>query len=128
MSTDAINRYWSLKPLDFTELEQFTVFQPLPSARGQPENTVYIVLRSRRRDPKERLHLRFFGVDQLSLKVGAYAYLSMLEIISIQDRHWERLKFSVHETENDSLRFYCEDFEAQIQIETEEISGLTYKP
>lgn len=63
-----------------------------------------------------RLILAFFGVEQLRFQTDGY-FPFYLNITSIRDRHWERLKYIVHEEEEeeDTLRFYCERFEAAMQ-------------
>ncbi len=59
------------------------------------------------------LALSFYDVDQLRFTPSRFLPV-YLDISSIRDRGWERLRYVVHEEEEDRLHFFCVRFEARL--------------
>ena len=69
--------------------------------------------------------LTFHDVRDLSFGPGAFVPdLSLLEIWSIRDHHWEGLNYRVANDEQDNeLRFYCHHFDVTIVEATSNNQG-----
>jgi len=109
---EAIASYQALRPRAFTHLERFALVQPAtPGADVALHVTLRRPLSS---DPMMPvLALSFYGVDQLRFTPSRFLPV-YLDISSIRDRGWERLRYVVHEEEEDRLRFFCVRFEARL--------------
>ncbi len=59
--------------------------------------------------PEEKVVLKFIGVSSLKINElgGGLSQLCFLEIHDIRERQLDRLNFSVSETENNAISFYC---------------------
>lgn len=117
---EEIARYLALRPWEYFDLERLELEPPLTYLRSgtKQDRVLRIILRSP--STGARLVLAFFGVEQLRFQTDGY-FMFHLNITSIRDRHWERLKYIVHEEEEDTLRFYCERFESAMQVVADEI-------
>jgi hypothetical protein len=108
----AIECYWALKPIEFSETEGFELRYLVPTADELPRSDLTFVRRSGHSSDDPRLVPTFSTVAKLRLTDVGLLQLPLIEVFSIADRGWEQLKYSVHETEEDALEFYCETFEA----------------
>ena len=110
-----IEKFYSLKPSQFSTLVKLELEQIL-SLEAPPVLSLKIELRSENKQDKHSLILLFIGVQELRLKSlrSLYQILS-LKITSIWDRQWEDINYEVKENEDDSLFFFCNNFQTQIQ-------------
>lgn len=110
----AISHYYSLKPITFYWVERLDIRQTSPD--DYYELTLEMEMRHMDPQDKRRLLLKFDGVVNLRLTPPQRMVLSMtqLEISSIKDMHWEGLKYSVKEVEDETISFLCHSFSASI--------------
>ncbi len=75
-----------------------------------------LVLRPAHEKDPRRVTLSFHDVADLSFGPGIwFPHLSLLEIDSIKDRHWEGKHYAVHNDEQDNeLSFYCRYFDMAV--------------
>lgn len=112
----AIDLYQSLCPWDFPLFSRFDLRQ-IQDTNGEQGLLLTVILRPRDLSDTRRLQLTFTGVRTLRF-VPEHFFWAIplgLEIVSIQDRHWETLRYQVFNQEQDvELAFYAEDFNAAI--------------
>jgi hypothetical protein len=67
-------------------------------------------------EDSRRLILLFFGVRELKFNQPSLSLhkMSLIEIDDIDDRQWEGINYRVKESEEDSMSFYCQRFDAVI--------------
>lgn len=111
---ELVAHYWSLKPLQFTELECFDLRYPFRGKGDRPTSALSIVLRPGGEAEYPKLALHFVGVAQVHLRAEMHTQLPQIEISSVRGRGWEGLHYLVHETDSDGLQFYCDSFDARI--------------
>lgn len=78
-------------------------------------------------EDQRRLHLTFYGVDQLKIATGNLINGLEITIRSIKDQQWEKLQYHVYEKENYQmgLSFYCRGFVATLE-KAQNADGKTY--
>jgi hypothetical protein len=116
-SDHVIDAYRALRPTGYMFLEDFRIWQVMPSETNDYNMCVDMQLRHQDDNDSRRLLLSFQGVRNIKLTPPAQMVIQMihLEITSIRANGWERMNYSIHETENDSLFFLCETFTARVQ-------------
>lgn len=121
----AIAHFLSLHPALFDVLDTMQIRQTeLPESyqSGEPyevELVVELWLRvlMDEYEDRRRLHMTFYGVDQLKLRTGKTINGVEIVIRSIKNDQWEKLRYAVFEKEQSQmgLSFYCRGFEATIE-------------
>ena len=115
---ELVDHYWSLRPTLFNVLDVMRLHQRKLDEDAPVRLELELVLRlfEQENDDRERLHLVFFGVTDLKFSGTGLVVFPLLEIFSIRDFQWERLKYRVKEIENGELSFYCESFTATLEV------------
>jgi hypothetical protein len=108
----AVEHYWSLHPLRFTEVEWLELRCPVPWT-GASGTTLRIRLRDAR-DAAEALLLEFEWIGSMSLHTQGIVQVSELTIVSIADRGWEYERYAVDTPGDEQLHFYCRRFSATL--------------
>ncbi len=65
-------------------------------------------------DDPRRLRLTFEGVRNLRTTFQGFTLLPRIDIRSIRDNQWERLRYEVKDVEGHTFSFFCRGFQAQI--------------
>jgi len=115
---EKITQYYALSPQKFSVLEKLIIEQNFSQKNpaSAPELDLEIQLRTNEESPSRRLTLKFHGIRDLHLQQPSWSVfiLTLIEITSIEDRQWESIKYSVNETEDETLSFLCQDFEMHV--------------
>jgi hypothetical protein len=111
----AIDRYWSFHPKLFSVLDRLELSQ-----KSTGESPAYVLSLeiwfrpSEKDDDPRQLHLSFENVIDLKFNPSDFIEISLLEILSIREYQWEKLRYRVVDTEGNQLSFYCKQFEVEI--------------
>lgn len=115
-----LQQYWSLDPRRFSLLEGLTLVNEWSTDSEHPPLTMLLELRSHLPECfGTRLLLRCEQVSGLEFRPTGPSpvALVLLEIRNVRDLQWEGRAYRICETENDTLSFWCQHFEAQL-VET----------
>jgi hypothetical protein len=109
----AIRKYYSLRPTDFTILLRLEL-QQLVFPDSTPDLVIEIELGTDDGDNR-RLLLSFAGVRDARIQQPSLSLFDIpfIEICSIRDRQWEDLSYKVR-CKEDLISFICRSFDAHI--------------
>ena len=120
-----IEHYLSLNPTLYDVLDRMQIRQTaLPELyqSGEPYEVEMIIelwlrILVDEYEDNRRLHLTFYGADQLKMRTGSLVNGVEITIRSIKDAQWEKLRYYVYEQEQSQmgLSFYCRGFDAVIE-------------
>ena len=111
----AIEYYYSLKPLKYPTLIKLELKQ-IVTEETAPESEVTILLQSREPNDSQYLRLFFERVRELKINQSPLSEFSIpfIRIDSVKHYQWEDLIYRVKDEEEETLSFYCKNFEAAL--------------
>ena len=117
MNNTSIDQYNRINQTQFPVVLQLSLYQEEVYAKHEPvQRTLFLELASDIAGSKPRLHLHFYGIQQLQIKeLTSPFHLTLLEIYDLRDHQWEHINYKVLETEDLQLSFFCERFEATVK-------------
>ncbi len=79
----------------------------------QPMQVLELEMRTDRRDPPARIHLRFTGVQDLRIKDWPSGQVEVpgFEVFDIRERQLEGFSWQIRDYEEDVIGFFCRDAE-----------------
>lgn len=101
----SLEQFLALNPALFDVLDSYQIRQTELSEQYQSGELyeiamiVEMVLRvlTDEYEDQRRLHLTFYGVDQLNIATGSHINRVEITIRSIKDHQWEKLRYHVYE-------------------------------
>jgi hypothetical protein len=109
----ALDRFYSLEPRRFGFMERLELWRySLPD--DSPGLALTLIMSGA---TPARLRLDFQNVRDLKIGRLEHNLTWFLEIRSIRDHQLEELNYRVVESEEDSISFYCADFQARLASE-----------
>ena len=117
MNNESIDQDYRIKQTQFPVVLQLSLYQEEVYAKHeQMQRTLFLELASDIAGSEPRLHLHFYGIQQLQIKELTSPFrLTLLEIYDLRDHQWEYINYKVVETEDLQLSFFCERFVATVQ-------------
>jgi hypothetical protein len=115
-SDKSIEAYYALKPNLFPTLVRLEMRQEQNFMDDTPILVLNIELRPKSFQDSQRLLLMFFDVSGLKLTPPDMSLLQFMdiEISSIREQQWEKIRYTVREIEDDAIEFRCAKFSASI--------------